>query len=100
MVGFPGETEEDYNDTLSAMREVRFLESFMYYYNPREGTAAVDFINQIEASVKMRRLQSLINLQRQITHEEKIKRSHAFPVLNTMKWLCSPRCRILKLEMW
>jgi len=77
MVGFPGETEEDYNDTLSAMREVRFLESFMYYYNPREGTAAVDFINQIEASVKMRRLQSLINLQRQITHEEKIKRSHA-----------------------
>jgi len=77
MVGFPGETEEDFQETLSAMREVRFLESFMYYYNPREGTAAVDFADQIEASVKMKRLQSLIEQQRKITHEEKIKRSHA-----------------------
>jgi tRNA-2-methylthio-N6-dimethylallyladenosine synthase len=77
MVGFPGETEEDFNETLAVMREVRFLESFMYYYNPREGTAAVGFNNQIDAKIKMRRLQTLIDQQRIITHEEKIKRSHA-----------------------
>jgi tRNA-2-methylthio-N6-dimethylallyladenosine synthase len=77
MVGFPGETEENFQETLSAMREVRFLESFMYYYNPREGTAAVNFSGQIEPLVKMQRLQTLIDQQRLITHSEKLKRSDA-----------------------
>lgn len=74
MVGFPGEREEDFKQTLSLMEEVRFLEAFMYYFNPREGTKAVDFPDQIPSDIRMARLQELINLQRSITHEEKLRR--------------------------
>ena len=71
MVGFPGETEQDFADTLSLMQEVQFLEAFMYYFNPREGTKAVTMADQIPTEQRMRRLQELINLQRNITHEQK-----------------------------
>lgn len=74
MVGFPGETEDDFHQTLSLMEEVRFLEAFMYYFNPREGTKAVDLPDQIPTEIRMRRLQELIDLQRSITHEEKQRR--------------------------
>ncbi|HCS35113.1 MAG TPA: tRNA (N6-isopentenyl adenosine(37)-C2)-methylthiotransferase MiaB [Sphaerochaeta sp.] len=74
MVGFPGETEDDFHQTLSLMREVRFLEAFMYYFNPREGTKAVSMPDQLSSEVRMARLQELINLQRSISHEEKIAR--------------------------
>jgi tRNA-2-methylthio-N6-dimethylallyladenosine synthase len=74
MVGFPGETEKDFSDTLSLMQDVRFLEAFMYYFNPREGTKAVDMPDQIPTEIRMQRLQKLIDLQRSITHEEKKKR--------------------------
>ncbi|MDD2296907.1 MAG: tRNA (N6-isopentenyl adenosine(37)-C2)-methylthiotransferase MiaB [Sphaerochaetaceae bacterium] len=74
MVGFPGETDEDFQQTLSLMKEVGFLEAFMYYFNPREGTAAVDFHDQLSSSVKMERLQKLIALQRSITLNYKKER--------------------------
>ncbi len=75
MVGFPGETDFDFQQTMDAMREIRFLEAFMYYYNPREGTKSVTFPNQLESEIKMKRLQELIDLQRSITREEKLKRA-------------------------
>ena len=71
MVGFPGETEQDFRDTLSAMEQVQFLEAFMYYFNPREGTKAVELPDQIPAEVKMERLTELISLQRSITRSQK-----------------------------
>ncbi|MCF0237067.1 MAG: tRNA (N6-isopentenyl adenosine(37)-C2)-methylthiotransferase MiaB, partial [Sphaerochaetaceae bacterium] len=40
MVAFPSETEEEFNDTISAMDEVGYIEAYMYYWNPREGTKA------------------------------------------------------------
>ena len=76
MVGFPGESEEDYELTLSAMNEIKFIEAFMYYFNPREGTKAVTMENQIPIEVKMARLSKLIENQRALTRTYKEGRAH------------------------
>lgn len=63
MVGFPGETEEQFNEILTLMEEVKFESAFMYYYNPREGTPAAKYEDQIDLNVKKERLQKVIDLQ-------------------------------------
>ena len=63
MVGFPGETESQFEEILTLMEEVKFESAFMYYYNPREGTPAASFDNQIDINVKKARLQKVIDLQ-------------------------------------
>ncbi len=74
MTGFPGETEEQFNDILSLMEEVKFESAFMYYYNPREGTPAATFPDQIDLKIKKERLQKIINLQLKHTTEVMEKR--------------------------
>ena len=69
MVGFPGETEEQFEDVLSFMNEIKFESAFMYYYNPREGTPAAKFSDQIELGIKKSRLQKVIDLQLKHTNE-------------------------------
>jgi len=69
MVGFPGETEEQFNDILTFMEEIKFESAFMYFYNPREGTPAAKYENQIPLEVKKERLQKVINLQLKHTAE-------------------------------
>ena len=69
LVGFPGETEEDVRQTLQLMEEVKFLYSFMYHFNPREGTAAFDLPDRIGEEVKRERLSRVIALQKKHTHE-------------------------------
>ncbi|MBQ7881404.1 MAG: tRNA (N6-isopentenyl adenosine(37)-C2)-methylthiotransferase MiaB [Treponema sp.] len=69
MVGFPGETEEQFNDILTFMEEIKFESAFMYYYNPREGTSAATMSNQVDLKVKKERLQKVINLQLQHTNQ-------------------------------
>jgi tRNA-2-methylthio-N6-dimethylallyladenosine synthase len=71
MVGFPGETEEDFLESLRLMEEVRFAEAFTYHYSPRAGTAAASMPDSVPDSVKLRRLGQLIELQRGISLEEK-----------------------------
>ena len=71
MVGFPGETEADFQDTLRLMEEVRFDEAFTYHYSTREGTAAAGLPDTVPDAVKFRRLSQLIGLQRRITLERK-----------------------------
>ncbi len=71
MVGFPGETEEDVQDTLNMMKWIGLTESYMYYYNPREGTASTKFPGQLEDSVKLERLQRVIDLQKELTSKYK-----------------------------
>lgn len=66
MVGFPSESEEDFALTLEAVNKIKFVESFMYYYNPREGTRATKMPDQIDKDVKLDRLARLIKLQRKI----------------------------------
>ncbi len=65
MIGFPGETEQDFEDTVRLVREIGFDDAFTYYYNPREGTAACSMENQIPQELKLERLQRLIEVQRE-----------------------------------
>jgi len=67
LVGFPGETEEDVEQTLRLMEEIKFLYSYMYHFNPREGTKAFDFPNRIDEKVKKERLARVIALQEKHT---------------------------------
>ncbi|MDR2158484.1 MAG: tRNA (N6-isopentenyl adenosine(37)-C2)-methylthiotransferase MiaB [Treponema sp.] len=69
LVGFPGETEEDLAETLGLMEEVRFLYAYMYYFNPREGTAAVTLPGRIPEKLKKERLARVIALQKRHTAE-------------------------------
>ncbi len=69
MMGFPGETEQDVEQTLDLMKKVRYESAMMYYYNPREGTPAAK-MKQLPAEVKSERLQRVIDLQLVITQEE------------------------------
>jgi len=74
MVGFPGETDDDFKLLIELMEKVRFEEAFTYYYNPREGTAAYDYNDDVPEEIKLARLSEIIDLQRRITFEEKSKR--------------------------
>ena len=68
MMGFPGETEEDVEQTLDLMRTVKYESAMMYYYNPREGTPAAK-MEQIPEEVRKERLQRVIDLQLEHTQE-------------------------------
>ena len=73
MMGFPGETEADVEDTLDLMRQVKYESAMMYYYNPREGTPAAK-MEQLPVEVRKERLQRIIDLQLEHTHEQMSKR--------------------------
>jgi tRNA-2-methylthio-N6-dimethylallyladenosine synthase len=59
IVGFPGETDADFEDTMSLIREVGYAYAFSFKYSPRPGTPAADMDNQIAAQVMDTRLQTL-----------------------------------------
>ena len=73
MMGFPGETEADVEDTLDLMRQVKYESAMMYFYNPREGTPAAK-MEQIPVEIRKERLQRVIDLQLEHTHEQMSKR--------------------------
>jgi tRNA-2-methylthio-N6-dimethylallyladenosine synthase len=68
MMGFPGETEEDVEQTLDLMRTVKYESAMMYFYNPREGTPAAK-MEQIPEEIRKERLQRVIDLQLEHTQE-------------------------------
>ncbi|MEE0878793.1 MAG: tRNA (N6-isopentenyl adenosine(37)-C2)-methylthiotransferase MiaB [Treponemataceae bacterium] len=70
LIGFPGETEEEFEETVSLMKEVNYLAAYMYYYNPREGTPACSYENQIPMEIKKKRLAKIIDIQQEITKVE------------------------------
>ncbi|PIJ32564.1 tRNA (N6-isopentenyl adenosine(37)-C2)-methylthiotransferase MiaB [Mycobacterium heckeshornense] len=70
IVGFPGETEEDFAATLELMRRVRFAGAFTFQYSKRPGTPAADFDGQVPKDVVQERYQRLVALQEQIALEE------------------------------
>ena len=74
LIGFPGETEEDFDKTVELMEKVRYQAAYMYYYNPREGTPAAKYPDQIPLDTKKARLQRIIDMQLVITREETAKR--------------------------
>lgn len=66
IVGFPGETEEDFELTLSLLDEVEYDSVFSFKYSPRDGTTAVNFEDAIPETEKSRRLSILQEKQRRI----------------------------------
>ena len=73
MMGFPGETEEDVQQTLDLMKQVKYESAMMYYYNPREGTPAAK-MEQLPEEVRKERLQRVIDLQLEHTQEQMSER--------------------------
>jgi tRNA-2-methylthio-N6-dimethylallyladenosine synthase len=69
IVGFPGETDADFEQTLSLMEEVRYIDMFSFVYSPRPGTKAAELSDDLPRAVKMERLDRLMALQRRITTE-------------------------------
>ncbi len=69
IVGFPGETEEDFAETLSLVEEVRFDSAFTFIYSPREGTPAARLPDQVPEEIKKERIYRLIELQNRISSE-------------------------------
>jgi len=70
IVGFPGEEEEDFEETLDLVRQVRFDGLFSFKYSPRKGTLASKWPDDVPEEVKARRLEELQSLQRKITLEK------------------------------
>ncbi|MHB0913221.1 MAG: tRNA (N6-isopentenyl adenosine(37)-C2)-methylthiotransferase MiaB [Armatimonadota bacterium] len=82
MVGFPGETEEQFGRTLAAMESIRYDAAFMFAFNARPGTAAAGMDGQVDAATKRRRLNELIAAQNAITFEKtKADEGRVFEVL-------------------
>jgi tRNA-2-methylthio-N6-dimethylallyladenosine synthase len=67
IVGFPGETDADFADTLKLIRDVSFTDSFSFKYSPRPGTAAVSMTGEVSERVAQARLEELQDLQRSLT---------------------------------
>lgn len=72
--GFHSETEEDYQETLSLMREVGYDSAFLFKYSERPGTyAAKNLPDTVEEEEKVRRLQGMIDLQNQLSEESNLR---------------------------
>ncbi len=69
IVGFPGETEEDFQETLSLVEYVRFQAAFSFAYSERTNTKAPKMDGEVEPAVRMRRLHELMDVQNRITAE-------------------------------
>ncbi|RQD75435.1 MAG: tRNA (N6-isopentenyl adenosine(37)-C2)-methylthiotransferase MiaB [Candidatus Syntrophonatronum acetioxidans] len=69
IVGFPGEEEKDFADTLDMVEKVRFDSAFTFMYSPRKGTAAAEMPHRLNQEVKKKRLSRLIQLQTRISKE-------------------------------
>ena len=69
IIGFPGETEQDFEDTLDLIQEVRYIDLFYFAYSARPGTKAAGFADVLTAGQKQARLEKLQKLQKIITME-------------------------------
>jgi tRNA-2-methylthio-N6-dimethylallyladenosine synthase len=66
IVGFPSETEAEYEQTLDIVKRIQYDAAFMFRYSVRPGTAAADFPDDVPEAEKIRRLEQLIELQKEI----------------------------------
>jgi tRNA-2-methylthio-N6-dimethylallyladenosine synthase len=83
IVGFPGESETDFEETLKVLREVRFTNIFSFRYSPRPLTAAAQLEETVPQQEKQRRLEEVQRLQKTIQLE-----SHSRQVGRVMRVLC------------
>jgi tRNA-2-methylthio-N6-dimethylallyladenosine synthase len=69
IVGFPGETEEDFQQTLDVVEQVRYDSAFTFIFSPRRGTEAADFGEQVPHAVKRERMERLVEAVQRIATE-------------------------------
>lgn len=69
IVGFPGETEEDFQETLDVVRQVRYDSAFTFLYSKRTGTPAAEYVNQVPETVMKERFQRLLKEVQTISRE-------------------------------
>jgi len=82
IVGFPSETEEDFEETLEVVRIVKYDGAYMFKYSPREGTPASLFKEQIDNETKGRRLRKLIDeVNKAISERRKLMINKEYEVL-------------------
>ncbi|MDK4515318.1 tRNA (N6-isopentenyl adenosine(37)-C2)-methylthiotransferase MiaB [Fusobacterium necrophorum] len=73
IVGFPGETEQDFLDTLEVVREINYDNAFMFMYSIRQGTRAATMQEQVPEDTKKERLQKLMDVQARCSYKESQK---------------------------
>ena len=73
IVGFPGETEDDFEQTLDAVRVARFASAYTFQYSKRPGTPAATMDDQVPPTVVTERYDRLIALQEQIGEDEAVR---------------------------
>jgi tRNA-2-methylthio-N6-dimethylallyladenosine synthase len=78
IVGFPGETEGDFRETLEVVEEVRFDGAFTFVYSPRQGTEAAARTDQVPEDVKRERIERLIEVVQRIARERNEERVGRF----------------------
>jgi tRNA-2-methylthio-N6-dimethylallyladenosine synthase len=82
IVGFPGETENDFLDTLDLVKKVEFDSAFTFIYSVRKGTPAAEMLDQVDEEVKKERLQRLVEIQDAISlQKNKLLRGKVLEVL-------------------
>ena len=69
IVGFPGETEELFNETVESIKQIGFTELHVFPYSPREGTPAASMPNQVDGNIKKERVRRLINLSEELKNK-------------------------------
>lgn len=69
IVGFPGETESDFEDTVNLIKQVKYQQLFTFIYSRRKGTVADTMSNQIDIKTKKQRLSQLIDIEREIASQ-------------------------------
>ncbi|TFH39933.1 MAG: radical SAM protein [Chrysiogenales bacterium] len=74
IVGFPGEEEDDFEQTLKAIQTIRYDDAFTYAYSPRSGTPAGSMRECLTREEKIARLQRLIEVQREISSQKLVER--------------------------
>jgi tRNA-2-methylthio-N6-dimethylallyladenosine synthase len=74
IVGFPGETDEDFHATLAAVAEVRYDSAYTFIYSPRAGTEAATMAEQVPDEVKHERLERLVDVVQRVAAERNAER--------------------------
>jgi tRNA-2-methylthio-N6-dimethylallyladenosine synthase len=74
IVGFPGETEDDFRETVEAVEEVGFDSAFTFVFSPRNGTEAATMVEQVPEEVKRDRIERLIDVVQRVAHERNLRR--------------------------
>jgi len=70
IVGFPGESEDDFEQTMNLVERARFVSAFTFQYSPRPGTPAATMVDQVPHDIVQERYERLVALQEQISWDE------------------------------